>query len=413
MTSRRLLKTWRGGPEGASRDDRIYGKLGSVGLNDILQLLGMAHRTATVRLEHQGQQGRIYFRDGVLLHATAGSTEGERALLKLVNWHDADFVIEDGLEGNPPATISKNVDAVMLGLLTRLDEGWVPEMTPFPQLDRPTTSPAVLDSRPRPRTPPRPRPRRSRRPGRTVLIAGAATVVLAAAGAAVALIYPRTDLTELPPVPVSGRETIPRGESGIAAEILQASIDDGPHDAATLLAARGLSLSDPTTLESNGGDGEPRVVDREAAPDPAAPAVSPQPDFGHLLVLVEPWAEVSVDGVEKGQTPLPEMRLAAGNHEIVLSNSNFVGVIRDRVQVIAGQSVQRRYSFKESGRLRLLVRPWADVYVDGRHAGQTPMEALRLPPGSHTIVLRHPELGEKSAVVEVVQDRETVLEVEM
>ena len=94
-----------------------------------------------------------------------------------------------------------------------------------------------------------------------------------------------------------------------------------------------------------------------------------------------------------------------------LSNPSVVGVIHDRVQVIAGQSVQRRYSFKESGRLRLLVRPWADVTVDGRHAGQTPMEALRLPPGRHTIVMRHPELGEKSAVVEVFQDRETVLEV--
>jgi hypothetical protein len=412
MADKRLLKTSRSGPEGAPHDGRIYGKLGSVGLNDILQLLGMAHRTATVRLENQGQQGRIYFRDGVLLHATAGSTEGERALLKLVNWQNADFVIEDGLEGNPPATISKNVDAVMLGLLTRLDEGWVPEMTPFPQLDRPTTSATVLDARPKPRTPPRPRPRRARRKTKTVLAAAAATTILAA-GAAVALIYPRTALTGLPPVSIAGRETISPVESGIAAEILKASIGDGRRDAVAVMAAHGLSLSDPQTLETKGGDGEPRVEDREAVPAPEVPPASRAPEFGHLLVLVEPWAEVAVDGVEKGQTPLPEMRLAAGNHELVLSNSNFVGVIRDRIRVIAGQSVQRRYSFKESGTLRLLVRPWADVYVDGRHVGQTPMGALRLPPGSHTIVMRHPELGEKSAVVEVFQDRETVLEVEM
>ncbi len=408
MTDRRRLKTLRIGAEGAPRDGRIYGKLGSVGLNDILQLLGMGHRTATVRLENQGQQGRIYFRDGVLLHATAGSTEGERALLKLVNWQDADFVIEDGLEGNPPATISKNVDAVMLGLLTRLDEGWVPEMTPFPLLNRPTTSPTVLDARPKPRTPPRPRP--ARRPPKVFI--AAASMVLTAAAAALALIYPRTDLTALPPVSVAGRETIPP-ENGIAAEILQGSMDEGRRDAAEVLAAHGLSLVSSHILGANGGDAVPPIEDGDAASDPEVPSAPAAPEFGQLLVLVEPWGEVTVDGVEKGQTPFPEMRLTAGGHELVLSNPNFVGVIRDRVQVIAGQSVQRKYSFNDSGTLRLLVRPWADVYVDGRHAGQTPIRTLQVPPGRHTIVLRHPELGEKSAVVEVFQDRETVLEVEM
>jgi Domain of unknown function (DUF4388)/PEGA domain len=409
MTDRRPLKTSRIDPEAVPRDGRIYGKLGSVGLNDILQLLGMGHRTATVRLENQGQQGRIYFRDGVLLHATAGSTEGERALLKLVNWQEASFVIEDGLEGDPPATISKNVDTVMLGLLTRLDEGWVPEMTPFPLLDRPTTSPAVLDARPKPRTPPKPRPRPARRPTKVLVAAASMVLATAAAAAGVAFIYPGTDLAGLPPVSIADLERVPPGESGIAAEILQGSIEDGPRDAATVLAAHGLFLSGPQTPGAN-GDGVPHA---DAAPASEVPPPPQASEFGHLLVLVEPWAEVGVDGVQKGQTPLPEMRLTAGGHELVLSNPNFVGVIRDRIQVIAGQSIQRKYSFNDSGTLRLLVRPWADVYVDGRHAGQTPIGALQLPRGSHTILMRHPELGEKSAVVDVFQDRETVLEVEM
>jgi hypothetical protein len=107
------------------------------------------------------------------------------------------------------------------------------------------------------------------------------------------------------------------------------------------------------------------------------------------------------------------MRLAAGSHEILVSNPNFVGVIRDMVQINAGETIRRKYSFNESGSLRLLVKPWADVYVDGRHAGQTPLGALRVPPGKHTILLRHPQLGEKTAVVEVFRDRESLLEVEM
>ena len=146
------------------------------------------------------------------------------------------------------------------------------------------------------------------------------------------------------------------------------------------------------------------------APIAAAPKA---PELGQLLVIAEPWASVAVDGVEKGETPLSEMTLPAGNHEILLSNPNFVGVIRDRVEIRGGQTLQRKYSFDESGSLRILVKPWADVFVDGRFAGQTPLGALRVPPGKHTIVLRHPALGEKTAVVEVTRNRESLLEVEM
>jgi hypothetical protein len=300
----------------------------------------------------------------------------------------------------------------MLSLLTRLDEGWVPEMTPFPLLDRPTTSPTVLDPRPRPRTPPKPKSHRPPRRSKTVFVfVGAAASVVLAAAAAVALMYPRMDLSGLPPVSVPGLETAAPEQSGIAAEILQSSLHDGGRDATLVLAAHGLSLSEPEILEASSLENEPPPI--EDAPAPEVPPTPRAPESGHLLVVVEPWAHVTVDGADKGQTPLPEMLLPVGTHELVLSNPNFVGVIRDRVQVIEGQSVRRRYSFSASGTLRLLVRPWADVYVDGRHAGQTPMKALRLPPGSHSIVLRHPELGEKSAVVEVFQDRETLLEVEM
>jgi serine/threonine-protein kinase len=36
------------------------------------------------------------------------------------------------------------------------------------------------------------------------------------------------------------------------------------------------------------------------------------------------------------------------------------------------------------------VRPWAEVSVDGRVIGTTPLDRISLPAGSHLIVLRHP-----------------------
>jgi serine/threonine-protein kinase len=43
------------------------------------------------------------------------------------------------------------------------------------------------------------------------------------------------------------------------------------------------------------------------------------------------------------------------------------------------------------GFLLVLVRPWADVHVDGRFAGQTPLARIPLPPGAHDVRLVHPE----------------------
>ena len=404
----RFLKTSRSGvqPESGSADGRIYGRLGSVSLNDVLQLLGMNQRTATVRLTWRGQQGQIFFREGVLLHANAGTAEGERALVKIMSWENADFVIEDGLEGEPPSTISKKVDAAMLDVMTRMDEGWDPELTPFPMLDRLTTSAAVLDQKVRRVGRKPPVPRRAERRMKPIVAGLAAALVLAGLiGMSVALVNQSTDIGEFPslsPVPVA--EAAPENAGGIASDVLTASIE-GRRDGINVLAAHGISLARPEELAGAG-------ISAAAAatlPDEAPRA----PQFGQLLVVAEPWAQVAVDGVEKGETPLTEMRLAAGSHEIVISNPNFVGVIRDKVQIHAGETIQRKYSFNESGSLRLLVKPWADVYVDGRHAGQTPLGALRVPPGNHRILLRHPELGEKTTVVEVVRNRETLLEVEM
>jgi Domain of unknown function (DUF4388)/PEGA domain len=404
----RFIKTSLGRP--GPSDGRIYGKLGSVSLNDILQLLGMAHRTATVRLQDRGQEGKIYFREGVLLHAIAGSASGEKALLKLINWDSAEFVVEDGIEGDPPATISKNVDAAMLNLLTRLDEGWVPEMTPFPQLDRPTASPAVLERRASPvsrKRPPPPRPKASAK-ARVASVAAAVVVLGAASG--VALFLSGTSLEPPPPVAnvvaAAGAPVPP--SRGIAGDILQAAMNRQLLDAATVLVGHGVALS-----AAVGSNEEPAEPAAGPSPGPAAEPVPRAVGSGHLLVVVDPWALVAIDGADVGETPLTEIPLDAGSHDVVLSNPNVVGVIRDRVTVVAGQTIRKRYSFHDSGSLRVLVKPWADVYVDGRHVGQTPMGELHLPPGRHILLFRHPQLGEKTEQVEILANREKVVEVQM
>ena len=51
--------------------------------------------------------------------------------------------------------------------------------------------------------------------------------------------------------------------------------------------------------------------------------------------------------------------------------------------------------------LNINARPWADVAVDGVALGQTPIANHSLPLGSHLVVFRHPDLGERRQTVVV------------
>ena len=50
-------------------------------------------------------------------------------------------------------------------------------------------------------------------------------------------------------------------------------------------------------------------------------------------------------------------------------------------------------SSNEPGTLVVSVSPWADVTVDGRSVGSTPLAPISLAPGPHSVILRNSELG--------------------
>ncbi len=67
-----------------------------------------------------------------------------------------------------------------------------------------------------------------------------------------------------------------------------------------------------------------------------------------------------------------------------------------------------------TGRVRFAVNPWAEVFLEGRSLGVTPMRWQELPAGSHTFVFRNRELGVSRSVTAVVTpDQTTVLNVDL
>jgi hypothetical protein len=65
------------------------------------------------------------------------------------------------------------------------------------------------------------------------------------------------------------------------------------------------------------------------------------------------------------------------------------------------------------GWLQLLVIPWAEVSVDDRRVGTTPMRALELPAGTHSVRLSHPDYGLLLREVSIQHGETTRLEVDL
>jgi PEGA domain len=52
-----------------------------------------------------------------------------------------------------------------------------------------------------------------------------------------------------------------------------------------------------------------------------------------------------------------------------------------------------------NGSLSVNALPWAEVFIDGRSVGTTPLANLPVVIGSHEIVWRHPQLGERRRTI--------------
>jgi serine/threonine protein kinase len=90
----------------------------------------------------------------------------------------------------------------------------------------------------------------------------------------------------------------------------------------------------------------------------------------------------------------------AGRHELELVNS-VVGYHTNRTVDLKGGQVQSLSLTLPDGRVSINAVPWAQVWIDGNPAGETPLANLSVPLGEHEFTFRHPQLGElhQTAVV--------------
>jgi eukaryotic-like serine/threonine-protein kinase len=92
--------------------------------------------------------------------------------------------------------------------------------------------------------------------------------------------------------------------------------------------------------------------------------------------------------------------LAAGRHDITLVNRSLGYQETRKVDVTAGKTMSIKVDPPKVN-ISVNARPWADVSLDGASLGQTPISNLLVAVGTHEMVFRHPQLGERRQSVTV------------
>jgi hypothetical protein len=90
-----------------------------------------------------------------------------------------------------------------------------------------------------------------------------------------------------------------------------------------------------------------------------------------------------------GSVPGGDIRLSAGRHELALVNSTLEYRLVQTVDVRAGQTLSLHLA-PPHGFVTIDASPWAQVSIDGRDVGRTPLGPLPLGLGDHEITFRNP-----------------------
>ena len=138
----------------------------------------------------------------------------------------------------------------------------------------------------------------------------------------------------------------------------------------------------------------------DAAVAPPVPAVDKSMLAGTVTVSAPVPMQILSRGRLVGTTEAESFMLPVGTHELEFVNQTVGFRARRTVTVQAGKTSPVKLD-APSGTVSINAVPWAEVWMDGRRIGETPIGNLSAPIGARELVFRHPDFGERKASIMV------------
>jgi hypothetical protein len=113
---------------------------------------------------------------------------------------------------------------------------------------------------------------------------------------------------------------------------------------------------------------------------------------GWLAVDAQIVLEVAQNGRVIGTTQ-GRLLMPPGRHTVTFTNADLGYVATQVVDIEPG--AERRLTLAPAARVNLNAVPWAEVWIDGRRVGETPIARVSIPLGTREVIFRHPQLGER------------------
>ena len=139
----------------------------------------------------------------------------------------------------------------------------------------------------------------------------------------------------------------------------------------------------------------------------ASTAAAAEPTNGWVLVDAPIEMQVLQGGRQLG-TSGRRLALAPGSYDLQLRSADYSTA--KRVEVSAGRVARIEVNVPD-GTVNLNAAPWAEVYLDGRSLGETPIANASVTAGTHEVIFRNPQFNELRQMVTVASGKATRLAV--
>jgi hypothetical protein len=111
-------------------------------------------------------------------------------------------------------------------------------------------------------------------------------------------------------------------------------------------------------------------------------------------VVAPSEVQVYEDGRLLGTSQTDRIMVSAGPHALEIVNEALGYRATRSITVSPGKVSPVRLDWP-MGSMALNAQPWAEVWVNGRPVGETPIGSIAVPIGTHEVIFRHPQLGEQ------------------